>query len=80
MLEKVQFVSTISIQFFFAYFRIENVIESARQLKRVHGFPVGESVNSLSNRSAINQVHMLILVLDIITFYHCPLFSGFNSL
>uniref|UniRef100_A0A0N4U111 IRF-2BP1_2 domain-containing protein n=1 Tax=Dracunculus medinensis TaxID=318479 RepID=A0A0N4U111_DRAME len=54
------FVSTISIQFFFAYFRIENVIESARQLKRVHGFPVGESVNSLSNRSAINQKESLL--------------------
>uniref|UniRef100_A0A915ARB9 Interferon regulatory factor 2-binding protein 1 & 2 zinc finger domain-containing protein n=1 Tax=Parascaris univalens TaxID=6257 RepID=A0A915ARB9_PARUN len=40
--------------------RIENVIESARQMKRVHGFPVGEPANAAAPlRTAINQKESL---------------------
>ncbi|KAM3718003.1 Interferon regulatory factor 2-binding protein 2-B [Dirofilaria immitis] len=31
--------------------RIENVIENARQLKRVHGFPVGETSTTIASRN-----------------------------
>ncbi|VDM13574.1 unnamed protein product, partial [Wuchereria bancrofti] len=31
--------------------RIENVIENARQLKRVHGFPVGETSTAIASRN-----------------------------
>ncbi|VDM26487.1 unnamed protein product [Toxocara canis] len=40
--------------------RVENVIESARQMKRVHGFPVGESSTPAPLRTTINQKESLL--------------------
>lgn len=48
---QANFPSKILIQ----YYRIENVIENARQLKRVHGFPVGETSTTIASRN-LSQV------------------------